>query len=332
MQPGCPGAYEHRDVDLGPCCSFLYNNKDSGYFGVPSANDGEGFLFQAANRVVYSQSTGQNTTTTLNDSVQSFTPKALVGYKIMILGGTGIGQLATISANTATQVTVSVPWTITPDATSVYTIDQYVSYHNIAFDNIFTAVHNQGDLELYTKSYDNIFANNSLSNSYGIRTFANVNPPTRADIQWYNWVAGNTLNPRGGGYNDQEVIGNSAIAYNGDTLRGTLAYGNEFLNNSFTGPGPSMVGSTCYLPAEFPNLVPCGTQASTFNGFALTERNSPVAYPFAQGTLLQGNVITANTFGVYLTNTNYDTFLNGNTLAGNASAITDTGSVRTTVH
>lgn len=44
-------------------------------------------------------------------------------YQVRITAGTGAGQRRTIASNTATQITVSANWTITPDATSVYAIE-----------------------------------------------------------------------------------------------------------------------------------------------------------------------------------------------------------------
>lgn len=52
-------------------------------------------------------------------------------YQIRITGGTGAGQIRTISSNTATQITVGTAWTTQPDATSTYSIegnDDFIYY------------------------------------------------------------------------------------------------------------------------------------------------------------------------------------------------------------
>ncbi len=67
-------------------------------------------------------STGGNTSTILNDTTKSFTPNQFVNFLVEITGGTGAGQARTIISNTATQLTVSSPWTTTPDSTSTYQI------------------------------------------------------------------------------------------------------------------------------------------------------------------------------------------------------------------
>lgn len=59
---------------------------------------------------------------TLTDSTKLWNTNMWVGNTIRINAGTGSGQTRVISGNTGTQITTSVAWTITPDATSEYTI------------------------------------------------------------------------------------------------------------------------------------------------------------------------------------------------------------------
>lgn len=68
-------------------------------------------------------STGTNTSTTLNDTTLTLPTNGWANSQVRIVSGTGAGQIRTISSNTATQLTVSSAWTITPDATSVYRIE-----------------------------------------------------------------------------------------------------------------------------------------------------------------------------------------------------------------
>jgi len=68
-------------------------------------------------------STGTNTTTTLNDTGKAWQVNALSNYQVRITAGTGIGQTRSIASNTATALTVSAAWTVTPDATSVYSVE-----------------------------------------------------------------------------------------------------------------------------------------------------------------------------------------------------------------
>lgn len=60
---------------------------------------------------------------TLTNSGKSWSTNQWTNYQIRITDGTGKGQIRTISSNTGTVITVSSAWDLTPDATSVYSIE-----------------------------------------------------------------------------------------------------------------------------------------------------------------------------------------------------------------
>ncbi len=63
--------------------------------------------------------------TVINDKLYDTTPSwsgSVVGSTVLLTGGTGAGQLRTISANTTTKLTVSAVWTTNPDATTQYEV------------------------------------------------------------------------------------------------------------------------------------------------------------------------------------------------------------------
>lgn len=62
------------------------------------------------------------TGTTLVNSAKTWTTNQWTNYQVRITGGTGAGQVRTISSNTGTTLTVPT-WSTTPDATSVYSIE-----------------------------------------------------------------------------------------------------------------------------------------------------------------------------------------------------------------
>jgi prepilin-type N-terminal cleavage/methylation domain-containing protein len=67
------------------------------------------------------------TTTTLNDDLKAWTPGAMAppaasAHTLRIIAGTGAGQTRTITANTATQLTVSPALGTAPDTNSLYVI------------------------------------------------------------------------------------------------------------------------------------------------------------------------------------------------------------------
>lgn len=63
------------------------------------------------------------TATTLVDSAAAF-PTLRAGSEVEITGGTGVGDVRTITSNTGIELTVSTAWSATPDATSTYAVRQ----------------------------------------------------------------------------------------------------------------------------------------------------------------------------------------------------------------
>lgn len=68
-------------------------------------------------------STGSNTSTTLNNTGKNWAANGYANAQVRITGGAGSGQIRTIASNTATALTVSSAWSVTPDATSTYSIE-----------------------------------------------------------------------------------------------------------------------------------------------------------------------------------------------------------------
>ena len=77
------------------------------------------------------------TATTLLNSAKSWTASQWVNYQVRITGGTGVGQVRTITANTNTSLTVAT-WTVTPDATSTYVIEGNEDYLYLMGNNAIT--------------------------------------------------------------------------------------------------------------------------------------------------------------------------------------------------
>lgn len=63
------------------------------------------------------------TATTLTKSTAAWPTNAWANAQVRIAGGTGAGQVRTVASNTGTTLTVSSAWTVTPDATSTYSIE-----------------------------------------------------------------------------------------------------------------------------------------------------------------------------------------------------------------
>jgi len=66
--------------------------------------------------------TGTQTSTTLQDTTQTWTVNAYTGYIVLLTGGTGSGQWRKVSSNTSDTLTVGNAWDTTPDGTTTYEI------------------------------------------------------------------------------------------------------------------------------------------------------------------------------------------------------------------
>ncbi len=94
-------------------------------------------VITATGEVMSSWTATSATATTLTCSTKTYTTNNWVNYQVRITGGTGIGQIRTITANTATQLTVAT-WTVTPDATSTFEITPNEDFIYILGNNAVT--------------------------------------------------------------------------------------------------------------------------------------------------------------------------------------------------
>lgn len=109
--------------------------------GLPTAWGTDAQLIStigAAKVFVSGTSTGSNTTTTLNNTGKNWQTNMWTNYQVRITSGTGAGQIRMIASNTATALTVSTAWTVTPDATSVYSIEGNDDYMYLLGNNAVT--------------------------------------------------------------------------------------------------------------------------------------------------------------------------------------------------
>lgn len=76
----------------------------------------------SVSQTLYTQTSTSATSSTITDSGATFTPDALIGKYVKILGGNGAGQVRQIIGNTATQLTILGTWDATPANGSTYAV------------------------------------------------------------------------------------------------------------------------------------------------------------------------------------------------------------------
>lgn len=81
---------------------------DSSFSGAPKTGDGIASAGAAS---------------TLTDSTKDWVVNGFAGKFIRITAGTGVGQEVAITSNTATVITITGTWSVNPDATSVYSVE-----------------------------------------------------------------------------------------------------------------------------------------------------------------------------------------------------------------
>jgi hypothetical protein len=108
---------------------YRYDIPQSVLSGITSANSStlkvqfrKATIGEGEGNVVASGTATAGTSTTLTDSTKTFETDQFEDFVLFIAGGTGAGQKRVIASNTATVLTVTEAFTVTPTATSTYTI------------------------------------------------------------------------------------------------------------------------------------------------------------------------------------------------------------------
>jgi RHS repeat-associated protein len=95
-------------------------------------------------------STGSNTANTLKDNNHTWMTNQWQGRTVLIVSGTGAGEMATVASNTAHALTLTTAWAVTPDATSVYAFQgDRTRYVYDGFDRRTSMIDSVGDQTVY---------------------------------------------------------------------------------------------------------------------------------------------------------------------------------------
>lgn len=140
---------------------------------LPGATGGNAALCATYGGTLVTGVPTASTSTTLTDSTKNWTASQFVNFQVRITSGTGAGQVRTISASTATSITVSAAWTTQPDGSSVYVIEGNE-------DNIYLMVNNTLYMRWYNISTNTWFTNTTFLRSYvsGFASLHHINRET----------------------------------------------------------------------------------------------------------------------------------------------------------
>lgn len=242
-----------------------------------------------------------NTYAVINDTTQSWTVNNLKGKFIEITGGTGVGQVYPIGANTATQVTVVASFiTTVPDATSTYAIRDGGTVINTIVQRAGSAPTNTP-----TASACAYVSNNRTKSDSTLLLFQNLKfaPPSNAAVRaagnsalsFQNCIVSTTGSTTGMGVQEGRFVALGCIFINPGTTGTYLSIGSQnqsfvtgtLLQNYFSGGGNGVLMNNAQISwtnqqfdnTQFPlvsgsntYLMQCGTTKITGANTGITGR------------------------------------------------------------
>ena len=185
------------------------------------SNDRELWTTDGGRGAYYDRISGCNGTTVTLLEGTKFVENLYADYDFLITQGKGMGQYRTILSNTASTVTLSSPFAIEPDETSIVSIVRRVN-NIMVIDNNFSR---GGNLQFYGTIMRGVMDGNNIYQSGGINSLSgkvyDVIQPS-----YYTLMANNTIS---GGYHfhndglsfmNPNMVGNNSVLEPGDWLSG----------------------------------------------------------------------------------------------------------------
>lgn len=242
------------------------------------------------------------TSTTLVNSGKSWTTSQWVNYQIRITGGTGAGQIRTITANDATSVTVAA-WTTTPDNTSTYSIEGNDDFLYLIGNNAVTMYRYQistntwttpspavaraaapasgASLNWVSQSTNSTWTNeSSIINGrrlYSFRGGANTGTLDYYDIPSNSWINSVTIAPLSSDTTNESLVGGSRYVLLGDNIYFSPGQTSLFWNRL------DLTTNTIYPWASVPQrgtLSSSGTGVQAFPAF-FRDGSTTITYIYA---------------------------------------------------
>ncbi|MBO5198922.1 MAG: hypothetical protein J6B85_10450 [Lachnospiraceae bacterium] len=339
---------EHRIAGMVGDKLYYGNNTIIGTFGdmredVSSEdNCGEGILNQEDGRIGIGMVESVDGTTLFSsdmdfdavlagtDPVAGTKGTTLIGANIFLISGKGMGQRRTIKIAFGNKLVLDEEWLYPPQEGDLFVIDSGVPERNIIVNNYIQAETRKGGIMYYGRSYNNIIAGNTMTNSGGIWFGQAQSAKTdRFGMSYFNYVDGNHLS---GGIRDKEGIDNArdntlTIGMGDDGGCGfvedlnlpelTAYYGNLYRNNTILGSGTDLEPEAGY------NSI-----FMIHNGIVVADASEAVR-DINKGTIVANNTVTNSLNGVSVSSLSNYTLLYQNDFRWNKVDYNDADSRNT---
>jgi chitodextrinase len=235
---------------------------------------------------------------TVSGNVYSY-PHRYGQLAVIILGGRGIGQVRDVTQVIGNTMTVAAPWDVTPDRTSKFSFivpnARGTVYRNTGMDS-------RGPISLYGNAFDNVVADNVLTNMGGAVTYGfNSQAQRRLNNTYFTRFDNNTLidTLSGASFGLGVQADNTAYAVE--------AFGSEFRNNRL--------------------VADQNEDASGF--FIRAVKGSTFDVPVVRNTIIENNKFVNLKTGISLTQAIYGQVLSGNSFTNITTPLLDAGSLNT---
>ena len=333
---------EHRITDMwGDKLYFAYNDI-SGTIGdireEYDDNSGEGICNQIPGQIAISSVVGAsgNTLETSLDldamlkGESGENGKRLIGAKVVILSGDGIGQIRKITGTDAKKLQMESEWDIVPEKNDTFMIDCGIAEENIIVNNNITAQTRKAGIMMFMKSANCIISGNTLTNSGGIWFGSAQNASqTRTGMSYFNYVEDNILS---GGVKDKEKgdkdnalsigpgdDGGVKITLDNALPELTAYFGNVYRDNFINGRG-SNIKAESERNGDFVN----------YNGIVVTTPASS-SVDYANGTIVANNSVSNSINGVTVSSIANNTLIYKNNFTDNLKNYNDVNSRNTVI-
>jgi hypothetical protein len=287
---------------FGRADAYMANNSITGAGDASNVqNDGEAIATEGPGGGTqnFGNVTSATATTMTVTTQQPLAMPTTIPYgvlSVVITYGTGLGQLDQVTGISGNVITLATPFTIVPDSTSRFTLEFPLNGMTV-YDN--TLSNCAKGIWVYGLAYDDVVADNTSINSYGIYVHAVINDEgtNAADgPSFFVRITSNTVTgvSRRGGF---AGIGLNTGRFGTTTFISDQNFGTEILYNSITGNNAEQTGS--------------GTgEAGPYSGiFSISDGYSTQSNGTGTGDetnfIVDGNLLSDLKVGINLSNSDY---------------------------